>query len=157
MNRPSSTYDNHNSIDAARRFIYSHVATEGAPPTSKELALHFDTEPEDAVEVLKVLGVTKRVVLNPDTGEIWMCGPFSAVPTRFRVHGATASWWANCAWDMLGIPASLNISATLETRCACCDEPVRIEVDGERGPLSHEGLVHIFVPARRWYDDIGFT
>ena len=152
-----STYDNLNAIDATRRFIYSHVATAGSPPTSQELAQHFSTSLDDAREVLKVLGVTKRVLLNPENGEIWMCGPFSAVPTRFRVHGDTASWWANCAWDMLGIPASLGMSARVETSCACCDDPMRIDVDIERGPLSHEGLVHIFLPARRWYADIGFT
>ena len=152
-----STYDNLNAIDATRRFIYSHVATEGSPPTSQEIAQHLNTSLDDARELLKVLGVTKRVVLNPESGEIWMCGPFSAVATRFRVHGDTASWWANCAWDMLGIPASLGMSVRVETSCACCDDPMRIDVDAERGPLSHEGLVHIFLPARRWYADIGFT
>ena len=151
------TYDQHNAIEATRRFIYTHVAAQGSPPTAEEIAHHFDTSLDDAREVLKVLGVTKRVILNPESGEIWMCGPFSAVPTRFRVHGDTASWWANCAWDMLGIPASLGVSARVETSCACCDEPMRIAVETERGPLSNEGLVHIFLPARRWYDDIGFT
>jgi hypothetical protein len=34
---------------------------------------------------------------------------------------------------------------------------MHIDVDAERGPLSNEGVVHIFLPARRWYDDIGFT
>jgi hypothetical protein len=58
---------------------------------------------------------------------------------------------------MLGIPASLGIAARVETSCACCNELMRIDVDAARGPLSSEGLVHIFVPARRWYDDIGFT
>jgi hypothetical protein len=151
------THDNHNAIDATRRFIYSHVATHGSPPTSQEIAQGRDTSVDDARELLKVLGVTKRVILNPESGEIWMCGPFSAVPTRFRVHGESVSWWANCAWDMLGIPASLGISARVDTTCACCDEPMHIDVDAERGPLSSEGVVHIFLPARRWYDDIGFT
>ncbi|MEP7002887.1 MAG: organomercurial lyase [bacterium] len=151
------TYDQLNAIDETRRFIYSHVATRGAPPKSDEIARQFDAPLEDTREVLKILGVTKRVIVNPESGEIWMCGPFSAVATRFRVHGESVSWWANCAWDMLGIPASLGISATVETSCACCYEPVRIDVDAEKGPLSHEGLVHILLPARRWYDDIGFT
>lgn len=151
------TYDNLVAIDATRRFIYSYVATEGSPPTAEAIAHHRNASLDDARETLKVLGVTKRVILHPESGEIWMCGPFSAVPTRFRVHGEGASWWANCAWDMLGIPASLGISARVETSCACCDEPMLIQVDADRGPLTSEGLVHIFLPARRWYDDIGFT
>ena len=151
------TFDRHNAIDAARVFVYTHVAASGSPPTAAEIAEHCGLTAEDALETLKVLGATKRVVLDPGSGEVWMCGPFSAVPTRFRVHASGVSWFANCAWDMLGIPASLGVDATVETSCACCDEPVTIQVDAERGPLSNEGLVHIFLPARRWYDDIGFT
>ena len=145
------------ALDATRIFIYSHVADTGAPPTSQEISAHFTITHDDARDRLATLGATNRVVLDKETGEIWMCGPFSAVPTRFRVHGAATSWWANCAWDMLGIPASLGISARVDTSCACCDEAVSIDVDAELGPISGEGLVHIFLPARRWYDDIGFT
>lgn len=151
------TYDQHNAIDAARVFVYTYVAVSGAPPTAEQIAQHGDLSVDDAYETLKVLGATRRVILDQGTGEVWMCGPFSAVPTRFRVHGESASWFANCAWDMLGIPASLGVGARVETSCACCDEPVSIEVDRERGPLSDEGLVHIYLPARQWYDDIGFT
>jgi hypothetical protein len=144
-------------IDDVRVFAYSHVADTGAPPTSDEIAAHFQIARDDARARLKELGARRQVVLNPKTGEIWMSGPFSAVPTRFRVHRDAVSWWANCAWDMLGIPASLGISARVETACACCDEPATIDVDAEVGPLQREGIVHIFVPARRWYDDVGFT
>lgn len=151
------TFDQHNAIDAARIFIYTRVAESGAPPTAEEIARNSELSVDDAFETLKVLGATKRVVLDPKSGEVWMCGPFSAVPTRFRVHGEHASWWANCAWDMLGIPATLGIPARIETSCACCNEPATIEVDAVTGPTSEEGIVHIFLPAKRWYDDIGFT
>ena len=151
------TFDRHNAIDAARVFIYTQVAAAGRPPTAEEIARNSDLTVDDAFETLKVLGATKRVVLDQHTGEVWMCGPFSAVPTRFRVHGEGVSWYANCAWDMLGIPASLGIDARVETSCACCDEPVTIQVDKHTGPTTDEGLVHIYLPARQWYDDIGFT
>jgi hypothetical protein len=144
-------------LDDVRVYVYSHVAATGVPPTSDEIAARFEIARDNARGRLKELGARRQVVLNPKTGEIWMSGPFSAVPTRFRVHGGAVRWWANCAWDMLGIPASLGISARVETSCACCEEPVTIDVDAERGPPSDEGIVHIFVPARRWYDDIGFT
>lgn len=143
--------------DSARIFIYSHVAARGAPPTSDALAVHLGTSRDSALAVLATLGAERKVILDPASGEIWMCGPFSAVATRFRVHGANTSWWANCAWDMLGIPASLDVSARVETSCACCDEPATIAVDTRTGPTTDEGLVHILLPARRWYDDIGFT
>lgn len=143
--------------DAARVFIYSRVAERGAPPTSEAIASHTGTSRDEALAVLATLGAARKVILDPASGEIWMCGPFSAVATRFRVHGPQASWWANCAWDMLGIPASLGVSARVETSCGCCDEAATIAVDGQNGPKSDEGLVHILLPASRWYDDIGFT
>lgn len=152
MDEPSDS-----ALDASRIFIYSHIADTGAPPTSDEIATQLHITRNAAIALLRTLGARRQLVLNRESGEIWMAGPMSAVPTRFRVHGEQVSWWANCAWDMLGIPASLSISARVETGCACCSERVTIDVDEERGPLSDEGLVHILVPARRWYEDIGFT
>ena len=145
------------ALDATRIFIYSHVADSGVPPTSAEIAERFQITRNAARQRLLTLGATKRIVYSHPTGEIWMSGPFSALPTRFRVHGPSVTWWANCAWDMLGIPASLGISARVETSCSCCEEPVTIEVDAESGALSEDGIVHILLPARRWYEDIGFT
>lgn len=143
--------------DSARLFIYRYVAERGAPPSSEAIAAHLGATRDDALALLARLGAERKVILDPASGEIWMCGPFSAVATRFRVHGAHASWWANCAWDMLGIPASLGLSVRVETSCGCCDEPATIAVDGQNGPVNEEGLVHILLPASRWYDDIGFT
>jgi len=143
------------ALDATRIFIYAHVADVGIPPTSAEIAEHFQITPDEARQRVVSLGATKRIVSSG--GEIWMAGPFSALPTRFRVHGPSVSWWANCAWDMLGIPASLSVSARIHASCACCDESVGIDVDAEEGPREEVGIVHILLPARRWYEDIGFT
>jgi hypothetical protein len=145
------------ALDATRVFIYTHVADKGVPPTSCEIAEHFQITLETARERLAALAATKRIITSYSTGEIWMCGPFSALPTRFRVHGPEVSWWANCAWDMIGIPASLGVSARIHTSCACCDESAGIQVDAETGPREEVGIVHILLPARRWYEDIGFT
>ena len=77
--------------------------------------------------------------------------------TRFRVHGAEVSWWANCAWDMLGIPAFVHESVRVSATCPDCEEEIALDVDAERGVVAGNGLVHFLVPARHWYDDIGFT
>lgn len=143
--------------DIARIFVYSHVATTGTPPSSAAIAEHLGVSVARARAVVAELGATKRVVLDRPSGEIWMAPPFSAVPTRFRVTGATTSWWANCAWDMLGIPAFLREPVRIEATCPDCDESIGIDVDAEAGPRVNEGLVHFLVPARRWYEDIGFT
>jgi len=147
----------HEVREAARTFIYSHLAERGLPPRSDALATQLRISPAEARGVLRALAERKALVLDPATGEIWMAGPFSAVPTPFRVHGARTSWWANCAWDMLGIPASLGEPARIDAVCGDCGAPVEIEVHAEQGPIAGAGLVHLLLPARRWYDDIGFT
>jgi hypothetical protein len=58
---------------------------------------------------------------------------------------------------MLGIPASLAQSARIDATCADCNESFALDVDGDTGPGSDEGVVHILLPASRWYADIGFT
>ena len=94
----------------------------------------------DARAALEALAVNRQVILDPKTREIWMAGPFSAVPTRFRVHGAKASWWANCAWDMFGIPAALGQSARIDATCADCDAPFQLDVDRDKGPKEQRGI-----------------
>lgn len=140
-----------------RVFIYTHIAEFGAPPTAERIADWMSLTVDNARAALEALAVNRQVILDPTSREIWMAGPFSAVPTRFRVHGAKASWWANCAWDMLGIPAALGLSARIDATCADCDAPMRLDVDRDTGPVAGEGLVHILLPANRWYADIGFT
>jgi hypothetical protein len=58
---------------------------------------------------------------------------------------------------MLGIPAALGLSARVTATCADCDAPMQLDVDRGAGPIAGEGLVHILLPASRWYADIGFT
>lgn len=144
-------------LDDVRVFIYTHAAATGAIPSSATIATELGYSVEEARAALSELGAARRIVLHPESGEIWMAAPFSAVPTRFRVVGNGAEWWANCAWDMFGIPAMLRQSARVEAKCADCGETLVIEVDGATGPRPSEGLVHFLVPARRWYENIGFT
>jgi hypothetical protein len=145
------------TLTRIRVFIYTHIAESGAPPAAERIADRMSLTVEDARAALEALAVNRQVILDRTSREIWMAGPFSAVPTRFRVHGAKASWWANCAWDMLGIPAALGQSARINAICGDCGAMMRLDVDRETGPVSNEGLVHILLPANRWYADIGFT
>ena len=97
------------------------------------------------------------LVLQPDGTEIRMLNPFSAVETAYRVEAGGRSWFANCAWDALGIPAALHVDGRIDAACPDCGDRLELEVrDGElvRGA---ELLVHFVVPARRWWDDIAFT
>jgi len=141
----------------ARIVVYTHIADHGAPPSREEIAEATSLSAEETRDTLEALALSRQVILDPATREIWMAGPFSAVPTRYRVHGSHVSWWANCAWDMLGVPAFLGQSVRIDATCADCDTSVQLDVDRDTGPADDQGLVHILLPASRWYADIGFT
>jgi len=85
-----------------------------------------------------------------------MAPPFSGVPTQHRVTAAGVSYYANCAWDALGIPAALHKPATVYSRCEQSLEPLELAVSDER-PASSDWRFHCVVPASQWWDDIVFT
>ena len=90
------------------------------------------------------------------TGALAMAMPFSAVPTPFRVNTPRGTWWANCAWDALGIPVMLSSPAKIDTTCGDCGTPLRIETTAH-DLVPNTGVIHFAVPARDWWADIGFT
>lgn len=140
-----------------RRHVYFSVVANGRPPTTAETAAALDTAEGDIAGAYRRLHDAHALVLFPDTTEVWMANPFCFAPTVHRVSAAGRVWTGTCAWDALGIPAALHCDGRIESACACCGEPVSLEVrDGELVEGS-ELLVHILLPARRWWDDIGFT
>jgi hypothetical protein len=138
-------------------YVYDQILARGTPPTSSDIAAHFDTTPDEALRALREMKFGKTVLPNPRTGEIWMAGPFSAVPTPYEVSADGVRWWANCAWDMLGIPVVADRRVHIDASCTDCGAPMAFDVDPMRPTLDVEGVVHFLLPARRWYDDIGFT
>ena len=89
-------------------------------------------------------------------GEIRMANPFSAVPTPFVVEADDRTWYANCGWDAFGIGAALHANSAIETECADCHQPIRIDVREGR-PTTEDLVFHVLVPAALWWDDIGYT
>ena len=85
-----------------------------------------------------------------------MANPFSAVPTAYRVFAAARWWFANCAWDAIGICAALGVDGDIEFACPDCGEEIRLEVRDQQ-PSTSSLLFHCLVPAAAWWDDIVFT
>ena len=105
---------------------------------------------------LERLEEAHQIALLPDRSGLWMASPFSAVPTDFPVETLRGRCWANCAWDAFGVPAILGIDGWTETRCAASGERLSFGVEGGRR-VGGEGLVHLAVPPRDAWVDIGFT
>jgi hypothetical protein len=139
-----------------RHFVYDEMLSNGLPPSAAAIGAHFGIGADEVKGELAALKLGKTILVHPKTGEIWMAGPFASSVTPYRIVGPRQSWWANCAWDMLGVALIVNEHVQLVASCCDCGESLTLDASPARG-IASDWLVHFLVPARRWYDDIGFT
>jgi hypothetical protein len=138
-----------------RAHVYDVTMRTGAPPASAEVAKAMSLRGDEVLASFRRMADAHVLVLKPDTGEILMANPFSAVPTPFLVETGKFSAYGNCIWDALGIPAMLGRDARVITSCADCGASAEITVSG--GAVKGDGILHFAVPARDWWNDIVFT
>lgn len=134
-----------------RNRTYAAFVELGRAPSAAELG-----DEADVRAGWRELHDAHALVLNPATDEIRMANPFSAVPTAYRVQADGRWWYANCAWDALGILAALAVDGRVESSCPDCGEPYTVDVR-DRTVDRPDLLFHCLVPAARWWDDIVFT
>lgn len=147
---------NEDLIWQIRYFIYQYFTSATLPPTLAETAEKFHLGLEDARSAFQELHQRDAIYLEPGKASIRMAFPFSAVPTPFRVHTLIKSYWANCAWDSLGIPAAMKCDAIIEATCAESQQPLTLFVrDAEL--YAHGECAHFLLPFRQWYDNLEFT
>lgn len=123
-------------------------------PSPEEIASSLGATGSAVSSALRALADEHRLALVPGTDSVWMAHPFSAVETDFVVRIGDRRWFANCVWDGLSILALLG-DGTLDTHSPATGEAIRFAVAD--GQVIGEGLVHFLVPARAFWDDIGFT
>jgi Alkylmercury lyase len=140
-----------------RRAVYRIVIADGVPPTVPDVAAELGLTTADVDASLQRLADAHVFVLKPGTSSIWMAAPFSAVPTPFEVTAGDRTYFANCIWDALGIPACLHADGRIDTSCPDCAEPMRLEVRDGVLQEPAEGVIHFAVPAGKWWEDIGAT
>ncbi|MFL5612233.1 MAG: organomercurial lyase [Gemmatimonadaceae bacterium] len=139
-----------------RVFVYDELLARGVPPTTSEIGAHFGVSPNEAREALAALKIGKTMLVHPRSGEVWMAGPFAAAETPYRLSRGERRWWANCAWDMLGVAMIVGEPVRIDATCTDCGTPMVMECS-PTSPPNDDSIVHFLLPARRWYDDIGFT
>jgi hypothetical protein len=137
-----------------RAAVIGSLRDTGSAPSAAALAVSLDA-PESAVSAaLHALADEHRLALIPGTDSIWMAHPFSGVPTDFIANIDGRRWFANCVWDGLAILALLG-DGVLKTHSPATGEVIVFDVSA--GEVHGDALVHFLVPARRFWDDIGFT
>ena len=139
-----------------RAFVYRHFEATTRPPGVEEMAAHFALTTDEAASAYEELHRRHALFLKPGSHDILMANPFSGVETTFKVRARGKTYFANCSWDSLGIPAALHADADVEALCAQSGALIRLTVsDGQ--VQGSNALVHFVVPFRKWYDDLSFT
>jgi hypothetical protein len=145
-----------NLIWEVRAFVYRHFAETTRAPRVDETAAHFALPQGEAISAYEELHARHAFFLKPGTHDILMANPFSGVETAFKVYANNKTYFANCAWDSLGIPAALHVDAKIDAACAQSGEPIRLSVTDQQVQDS-DALVHFLLPFRDWYNDLAFT
>jgi hypothetical protein len=145
-----------NNLWEIRAFVYEHFKETTQPPSVDDTAARFGLPHEEAVSAYEELNQRHAFFLNPGTHNILMANPFSAVETTFKVHADGKTYFANCAWDSLGIPAALHTDAEIEAACSQSEQPIQLNIKGGK-VSSSDILVHFLIPFHAWYYDLVFT
>ena len=138
---------------SVRNTVYAAILERGAPPTVDEAAASLGVAPEEVRAAYDRLNARHALFLTPGTHEIRMAHPFSGIPTPFRIEVGDRAYWANCAWDALGIPAAVHAAGRIAARLGADGEPIQLAIEDER-VRGWDGIVHFALPFRHWYDDL---
>lgn len=136
--------------------IYQFFAQHGAAPGVEDIAREIGAGPDEVRRAYSELRGLRVLYLEHDAQTIRMAPPFSGVPTEHIVDTGSHRYYANCAWDALGICAALRVPATVRSECAQTLEPLILPV-GDTGPPASEWVFHSVVPASRWWKNLVFT
>ena len=142
-------------VRSVREAIYKTIVEHGVAPSARDVAHACAISRARAEVLFRALAESHVIVLRPGSVNLWAAPPFSAVPNGFRVHAEGRSWFATCAWDAFGIPAALHADANVDSACSWSGEPVPCGVRG--GAAFGDGVIHLLVPAARFWDDIIYT
>jgi DNA-binding transcriptional MocR family regulator len=135
-----------------RNAVYATILERAVPPTADETAVALGVSPDEVRSAYERLNSRHALFLTPGSHDVRMAHPFSGVPTAFRVESGDRTYWANCAWDALGIPAALHADARIEAPLGD-GESIRFAIEAAQ-VKSWDGIVHFPLPFRRWYDDL---
>jgi hypothetical protein len=136
--------------------VYRFFCENGRAPEYAEIAGLLNAPVETVRGSFHELNARHLIFLEPGAEMIRMAHPFSAIPTRFRVSAGERRWWANCAWDSLGIAAAIHADMRITAQYPDSEETVEFQVlNGKLDGRNH--VVHFPLPFHRWYDDLVYT
>jgi hypothetical protein len=139
-----------------RLAVYQHFASTGQAPSLADVAAQLAYSEADVRGAFARLRANRVLLLEADGETIRMAPPFSGVPTPHSVAVGRQTYFANCAWDALGIPAALHQAAVVHSSCGQSGTPLQLQISLD-GPEPSSWLFHCQVPAAQWWNDLVFT
>lgn len=136
--------------------VYGYFVREAARPSIDEVAAEVGLDAPAVRVSYRRLADQRILVLEEDGVSIRMAPPFSGVPTQHVAEARERDYFANCAWDVLGVVAALGGVGVVHSRCEQTREELQLEV-GADGPEASDWLFHCSLPAAAWWKDIVFT
>jgi hypothetical protein len=136
--------------------IYRYFAETGNRPALEEVARRVGADGQQVHGAYERLRAQRLLVLEADGSSIRMASPFSGVPTQHVAEANGIRYFANCAWDALGVLAALRKPGSVHSRCEQSHEPLHLPISLQ-GPEPSDWLFHCLVPAAKWWIDIVFT
>lgn len=136
--------------------VYRHFAETGRAPEPADVSKRTGLDEGQVLAAYASLRAQRLLLVEPDGRAIRMAPPFSGVPTQHEVEVGGTHYFANCAWDALGVVAALQQPGRVRSRCEQSGEPLDLHVHRE-GPERSDWLFHCLVPAAKWWDDLVFT
>jgi hypothetical protein len=136
--------------------IYRHFAETAQRPSPEMIAGALASDVDSVIAAFARLRGQRVLALEADGRSIRMAPPFSGVPTQHVAQVDDMRYYANCAWDTLGVIAALQRTGEVHSRCEQSKEPLLLKV-GPDGPEPSDWLFHCLVPAAKWWEDIVFT
>jgi hypothetical protein len=137
--------------------LYRSFVEECRAPDVGEMSSRLEMSTEEVRAALRELADKDVIAFQSGTEDVWLVHPFCATQAPFTVTAGERRWDSICIWDALGILALIETDGRVETSCPDCGEALAIDVlHGEaKAPIG--SVVHFGVPARLWYQDVGFT
>ena len=116
---------------AVQQAILRAFAATGQPPAAGDLEPVAGRFGQSAAQTLTALHDLDAIRLTP-SGRIRAAYPFSAAPTRHRVHlGNGASVYAMCAIDALGMSAMLGTDTRIESVDVTTGQPITVSMTAD--------------------------
>ena len=120
-----------------RSAVYDHIVATATAPTVEEVSNRLRASRSEVLAAYASLAARRLLVLEQDGETSRMASPFSGVETQHRVLANCREYFANCAWDGLGIAAALQVDAEFHSRCEQSGETLKLVVPAGGEPSAH--------------------